>query len=149
MEDYDESFAALHARAYRTAFRILGEREEAMDAAQETLARAYARWSKVRDYAEPWVCRVAANLALDVVRRRARQLPRIQETGEPAYLDERVDLQRALRGLPRRQREVVVLRYVADFPEADVAAALGVSVGSVKTHASRGLAALRAGLTGA
>ena len=49
--------------------------------------------------------------------------------------------------LPRRQREVVVLRHVADMSEADVAAALGCSIGSVKTHASRGLASLRAMLT--
>lgn len=59
----------------------------------------------------------------------------------------RVDLYRALVGLPRRQREVVVLRHLADFSEADVAAALGCSVDSVKTHASRGLAALRAVLS--
>ena len=49
----------------------------------------------------------------------------------------------ALRKLPRRQREVVVLRYLADFSEADVAVALGCSVGTVKSQASRGLSALR------
>ena len=52
----------------------------------------------------------------------------------------------ALRRLPRRQREVVTLRYLADVPEAEVARLLGISAGSVKTHASRGLAALRLGL---
>jgi DNA-directed RNA polymerase specialized sigma24 family protein len=51
-----------------------------------------------------------------------------------------------LRGLSRRQREVVALRYLADLPETDVARALGCSVGTVKQHASRGLAALRAAL---
>ena len=63
-----------------------------------------------------------------------------------AFAEDRLDLQRALRDLPKRQRDVVVLRYVADQPEDAVAAALGVSVGTVKTHASRGLAALRARL---
>ena len=51
-----------------------------------------------------------------------------------------------LRRLSRRQREVVAMRYLADLPEAEVAAALGCSVGTVKQHASRGLAALRAAL---
>jgi RNA polymerase sigma factor (sigma-70 family) len=55
-----------------------------------------------------------------------------------------LDLQRALDRLSTRQREVVVLRYVADLSEADVARVLGCSVGSVKTHASRGLTTLRA-----
>jgi RNA polymerase sigma factor (sigma-70 family) len=52
-------------------------------------------------------------------------------------------LNAALAELPRRQREVVVLRYVGDFSEAQVASALGISPGAVKQHASRGLAALR------
>jgi RNA polymerase sigma factor (sigma-70 family) len=59
---------------------------------------------------------------------------------------ERIDLQRALLGLSRRQRDVVVLRYGADLSEADVAAFLHCSVGTVKTHAHRGLAALRVAL---
>ena len=56
---------------------------------------------------------------------------------------QRVDLHRALDTLSRRQREVLVLRFLADLPEADVAKVLGCSVGSVKQHASRGLATLR------
>ena len=59
---------------------------------------------------------------------------------------DRVDLVRALRALPRRQREVVALRYLADRPEAEVADLLGCSAGAVKQHAHRGLAALRARL---
>ena len=60
----------------------------------------------------------------------------------------RGDLHHALGRLSRRQREVLVLRFLADLPEADVAQALGCSVGSVKQHAARGLAALRtAGLS--
>ena len=59
---------------------------------------------------------------------------------------ERVDLQRALLRLPKRQREVVVLRFLADLPEAEVAESLGCSTGTVKSHASRGLVALRLSL---
>ena len=151
MVGFDESFAELYRAAYRVAFRLLGDRTEAEDVAQEALARAYASWRSVRDYATPWTCRVATNLAID----RARRGSRLSGEAAPeravadAFADERVDLQRALRALPRRQRDVVVLRYLADQPEDAVAATLGVSVGSVKTHASRGLAALRARLGGA
>ena len=61
-------------------------------------------------------------------------------------MTQRAELVEVLRSLSRRQREVVALRYLADLPEADVARALGCSIGTVKQHASRGLAALRVAL---
>jgi RNA polymerase sigma-70 factor (sigma-E family) len=149
---FDDAFDALFRDAYRVAYRLLGDREDAADVAQEALARASVRWSRlVRDRADaaPWVVRVAANLALDRWRRRktaARYAAVVAGGSSADRMPERVDLHRALQALPRRQRDVVVLRYVADLPEADVAAALGCSVGTVKTHASRGLAALRVAL---
>jgi RNA polymerase sigma-70 factor (sigma-E family) len=142
---FELAFADLYRLAYRVAFRILGDRGDAEDVAQETLARATLRWGKLHDRPEGWVSRVASNLAVDRYRRRRRE-PTIA-TGPIGIVDDRTvergDLVAALRRLPRRQREVVVLRYVADLSEADVAAALGCSVGSVKTHASRGLSAMR------
>jgi RNA polymerase sigma-70 factor (sigma-E family) len=141
---YEESFAALYQAAYRVAYRVLGDREEAQDVAQEVLARAFLRWRRIGGYPEAWVARVAGNLAIDRWRRRVRApelLP--PDAVADGRVAERVDLVRALRALPRRQREVVVLRYLADLPEAAVADHLGCSVGSVKTHASRGLAQLR------
>lgn len=141
---FDAAYPALFRRAYRAAYRLLGERTEAEEVAQEALTRALVRWRRLADYAEPWVVRVATNLAIDVVRRRNRQR---EETTEhmvlDAYVDERVDLVRALSTLPRRQREVVVLRYLGDFSEATVATALGLSSGTVKLHSARGLEALR------
>ncbi len=103
-------------------------------------------WRKVRGYAEAWVVRVAGNLAIDAWRRRQR----VEASGDtdrrgltsPGPTELRIDLHRALDDLSRRQREVIVLRFLADLPEADVAKALGCSVGSVKQHASRGLASL-------
>ena len=141
---YDEQFRALYCAAYRVGYRILGDRTEAEDIAQEALARAYLAWRRISGNADPWVTRVAANLAIDKYRRIAKA-PRQQaiDATQDLYLAERLDLVRALRALPRRQREVVMLRYVADQSEETVARALGCSVGSVKTHASRGLAALR------
>jgi RNA polymerase sigma-70 factor (sigma-E family) len=142
---FERSFEGLYRLAYRVAFRILGDRPEAEDVAQETLARAALRWSKLEARPEGWVSRVASNLAVDRYRRRTRQ--RHVQSGPIGVVDERMgeraDIVAALRLLPRRQREVVVLRYLADLSESDVAQALGCSVGSVKTHASRGLGALR------
>jgi RNA polymerase sigma factor (sigma-70 family) len=88
---------------------------------------------------------VAGNLAIDRVRKRKRVLA--PEIGDVPGVDaQRVDLQRALLALSPKQRDVVVLRYLVDLPEADVAKAMRCSVGTVKTHASRGLAALRRSL---
>jgi RNA polymerase sigma-70 factor (sigma-E family) len=148
---FEEAFDDLYVRAYGVAFQLLGRRSEAEDVAQETLARAFVRWRRIRGYAEAWVVRVAGNLAIDAWRRRQR----VDTTGDaerrgataPGPDGQRVDLHRALDALSRRQREVIVLRFLADLPEADVAKALGCSVGSVKQHASRGLATLRASMS--
>ena len=147
---FEEAFPRLYADAYRVAYRLLGDRSEAEDVAQEACARAYSRWSSVHDYAEPWCVRVAGNLALDLLRARTRAVRRHERlvtehvrTAGSAGSDERLDLYAALADLPRRQREAVVLRYLGDQSEEQTAALLGLSVGSVKTHASRGLARLR------
>ncbi len=145
---YDERFDALAALSYQVAYRMVGSREDARDIAQEAMARAYTRWPKVRDSAGGWVAKVTTNLALDQLRRRNRRAPDpIGVTTDTAGVAaQRADLVAALRRLPRRQRDVVVLRYLADLPEAEVAATLGCSVGTVKQHAHRGLAALRTSL---
>jgi RNA polymerase sigma-70 factor (sigma-E family) len=147
---FELAFEGLYCLAYRVAYRILGDRLDAEDVAQETLARTSIRWSKLHERPEGWVSRVASNLAIDRYRRRRRrpELP----TGPVGVVDERIgergDLVAALRKLPRRQRQVVVLRYLADLSEADVATALGCSVGAVKSNGFRGLSALRRDLTG-
>lgn len=143
---FEEAFEPMRRAAYRAAYRLLGERATAEDVAAEALARAYARWSSVSGHAEPWVIRVATNLALDVGRRRStasdRQALLIEEA--PAdQVERRLDLQAALRALPRRQREVVVLRFLGDLSEKATAAALAIDVGTVKSHAARGLSRLR------
>lgn len=145
---FEDAFDDLAAVAQRVAFRLLGDRHEAEEAGQEALARVYVRWAKVEPYAEAWVARVAANLALDRHRSRARaRRSRFDvalvaaDASEP--LVTRMALVEGLRALPRRQREVVMLRYLADVPEATVASALGCTPGTVKQHAHRGLAALR------
>jgi DNA-directed RNA polymerase specialized sigma24 family protein len=130
MQTYDDNFGSLYRIAFRVAYRILGEKAEAEDVAQETMAKAYSRWWRIKPDAARWVSRVSANN--DLVR---------AHDGEPII--ERLALVEALSRLSKRQREVVVLRYLAGYPEADVAEILDCSVGTVKTHASRGLHSLR------
>jgi RNA polymerase sigma factor (sigma-70 family) len=142
---FDAQFAELFGLAYRVAYRIVGSREDASDIAQEALARAEQRWGRLADQPHAWVARVASNLAIGYWR-KARRVAPAPAPAVPAVDTERIDLVRALKALPRRQREVVVLRYLADRPEAEVATLLRCSTGSVKTHATRGLAALRARL---
>jgi RNA polymerase sigma factor (sigma-70 family) len=143
--DYDDFFRQVLPRAVGVAMRVTGERASAEDAAIEALARAHLHWQRigVLPWREAWVLRVAARQAL-------RHLPKQRTlTAMPAASDEaesvalRQALVAALRRLPTRQREAVVLRYLADMSEADVGLALGIRQGTVKTHLHRGLAALR------
>jgi RNA polymerase sigma-70 factor (sigma-E family) len=144
-DGFDLAFENLYRLAYRVAYRILGDQGDAEDVAQETLARAVVRWSRLKDRPEGWVTRVASNLAIDRYRRRRRSVaPMTGPVGlvDP-HLGERGDLVVALRRLPRRQREAVVLRYLGDLSEAQVALEMGCSIGAVKSHGARGLTALR------
>jgi RNA polymerase sigma factor (sigma-70 family) len=138
---YDEQYE----RCTRLALRIVHDRAVAEELASEAFARAWARWRRLgRDpRAAGWVLRVTTNLAIDVTRKRqAIPQPAIDLT--PAdHATMRVALVQALQTLPRRQRETIALRYLADLSESDVSAALGLSTGSVKTHLHRGLARLR------
>lgn len=145
-KDFEDAYDAMLRSAYRVAYRLLGERTAAEDVAAEALARAYSRWSSVSDHAHAWVITVATNLALDVGRKRTRAADRrfeLVEEGKVDNVELRLDLQDALRALPRRQREVVALRFLADFSERATAAALAIDIGTVKSHASRGLSRLR------
>lgn len=148
-ETFEAAFDGLFRRAFRVAFRLLGQVEAAEDVAAEALARAFAHWARISrlEYRDAWVLRVATNLALDALRRRP-PVTSVLTVGQPA--DEaavlRVALAAALRSLPRRQQEAVALRHLCDLPADEVAQALRISPGSVKTHVHRGLAAMRSHL---
>lgn len=147
-DTFDAAFDHLRMLAYRAAYRLLGSAADSEDIAAEALIRAYSRWRQVADHAEPWIVTVATNLALDrarkttVARTHASALVTHDSTADP-HLEERLDLQAALAALPRRQREVVALRFLADWSERDTAQALGLDVGTVKSHTSRALTRLR------
>jgi RNA polymerase sigma factor (sigma-70 family) len=148
--DFEEAFRDLLPRAVKVAYRILGDVDEAEDAAVEALARAALRWRRVGGlaYRDAWVLRVTANVAVDMARRRRRTPPATVGT-QPTHEDLvvlQLALATALGGLSRRQREVVTLRYLAGLSDVDVAHCLHVSIGSVKRHAGRALEGLRAQL---
>lgn len=141
---FDERFDALADLAYRVAHRLIGDRGEAEHVAQESLARAFVRWDRIADYDEAWITRVSTNLAIAHWRRnRIDPRPAPDEAAGIDHLAERVDLARALRRLPKRQREVLALRYLADLTEVQTAERMGCSVGTVKQHANRALRAMR------
>lgn len=144
--DFEAAFEDLFRQAYHVAFRIVGHSGEAEDAAAETLARAAHRWRRVGRSPSPtaWVIRVATNLSVDIVRRRRFTTDAPFDVGVgPRDSDTAIALRELLRALPRRQRDVLALRYLVDLPEAEIAAVLGISPGSVKRHASRGISRLR------
>jgi RNA polymerase sigma factor (sigma-70 family) len=146
-DDFEAVFAVLYPRARTVALRILGSVPDAEDAAAEALARALADWSRVSalDYRDAWVLRVTANVAIDAARRRGRSVASSPSTGpdEDDVSVLRLTLVSALTALPRRQREALVLRHMAGFPEDDVARAMGVSHNTAKKHLQRGLGRLR------
>ncbi len=144
-ETFEDTFTRLFPRAYRLARRILGDAEAAEDVAAEALARAYAQWPRVESlpYRDGWILKVTTNLAIDRLRRHPADQPVPAALLAEDALVLRLALTAALRSLPRRQRQAVALRYLGELSEAEVAKALDVSVGSVKTHTHRGLAALR------
>ncbi len=146
--DFEGAFDELFDRARCLATRLLGDRTRGEDTAAEALARTWLHWSKVRnlDHQVAWVLRVTTNLCLDQLRRRRPVVviaPALDPTDAVAL---RLALAAALRSLPRRQREVVVLRHLADLPETEVASVLGITPGTVGAHLHRGLASLRARL---
>lgn len=148
LEDFDEFFYSMLPRVLRIGQRLTGTRQASEDIAAEAFARAYARWAKVAElpYRDAWVLRVATNLAIDAAR-RPRSFPVADQDSEVLDFADviavRTTLVAALATLSRSQREAVVLRYLIDLPEDEVAIALGVRPGTVKSHLHRAIAALR------
>lgn len=146
--------SAAWPRLVRTAHLLTGGLREAEDLVRTTLARVRARWRRIpRDDVDFYVRRSLVRTHLGRTRRRraARLLtPLVPERARrslpaPAGAVGRGDaLGRALAALPARRRAVVVLRHWEGLGEAEIAQLLGCSAGTVKAHARRGLAALRA-----
>jgi RNA polymerase sigma-70 factor (sigma-E family) len=148
-----EEFAATRMPGVlRFAAVLTGDLADAEDLAQEVLTRAYSRWNRIGGLDRPdlYVRKMMLNEYLSWRRRPARQIPAGAGL-EPAstasdhaqqYI-EREALLAELGKLSRRQRAVLVLRYYEDRGDAEIAELLGCSRGTVRSHASRALAALR------
>lgn len=136
----------------RSAYLLCGDRSQAEDLLQLTLLRVARRWPAARRSPDAYARRVLINLSRDGWRHDRRRVAEASweslrpEPGESDRTDAiagREAVIAALRELPIRQREVVVLRFYADLPVAETAAAMGVSAGAVKSYTSRALARMR------
>ncbi len=161
LQAFDRLITWFGPAVLRTARALLGNREDARDAAQEVFFRVYrhlARFDPRRDFA-PWLHRVAVNVCRDAYRKRTR-LPTVPldelDSGIPASLgDQDADadarerqriVRRALGTLSVREREAIVLRDVEGISTAEVARVLGCREVTVRTHLSRGRLKLHAAL---
>jgi RNA polymerase sigma-70 factor (sigma-E family) len=151
-EDFRSYVAARSPALLRTAYALTGNRADAEDLLQTALAKTYLSWERIREREalDGYVRRVMVNTQTSWWRRRkvderpTGELPE-RPTGRDAAadLDLHDALWTALGTLPKRQRAMVVLRYYEDLSEAETAAVMGVSVGTVKSATSRALTRLR------
>lgn len=164
-EERPEDFASFYEQSrdacLRAVYAAVGDATQAEDLTAEAYARAFAAWRRLRRHPAPraWVVRVALNTGVSWWRKRRREVS--WEPGGPPpdlrgaastdgseLLDAQIDARifAALRGLPQRQREVVVLRFFLDLDTETTARTLGISAGTVKSHVSRAASALRRAL---
>ena len=154
-QDFAEFYASTFSRLVGQVFLVTGDLRDAEDLVQEAMARASARWGRLRDYDVPeaWVRRVAMNLAADLRRRSRRRLVAMTRLAampatEVAELPtEDLRIVAALGTLPLSQRQVLVLHHLADLPLTEVATTLRVPVGTVKSRLTRARRALAASLS--
>jgi RNA polymerase sigma-70 factor (sigma-E family) len=150
-----ELFVAHHRRLVGLAALVVDDHQVAEDVVQDAFAGLYRRWRRLRDpnAAVAYLNRAVVNASRDALRRRQRVgrttlrlVPRAEEMDSAEHdvvaHQEADRLWASVTRLPRRQRQVLVLRYYLDQSEAEIAETLEMSRGSVKKHASRGLAAL-------
>jgi RNA polymerase sigma-70 factor (sigma-E family) len=148
--DFEAWMTARQPVLLRTAYLLTGDAHAAEDLVQTTLAKLYLAWDRIRDreHVDAYARRALVNEHRSTWRRpfKRREVvtDRPPERGFTEEYDDRHDaLWAFVCSLPTRQRAVLVLRYYEELSEAETADALGISVGTVKSQASRALAALR------
>ncbi|WP_260726729.1 SigE family RNA polymerase sigma factor [Dactylosporangium roseum] len=150
-DDFREFVAQRSGALLRTAYLLAGDWATAEDLLQIALTKTYLAWKRLGhiDAVEPYARRVLVNTSTSWWRRRwhgERPTEVLPESPAADRLEETLErdaLWRHVRALPNRQRAVLVLRFYEDQSEAETARLLGVSVGTVKSQASRALATLR------
>ncbi len=148
---FDRFYRETGARVMRYVYALTGDLTAAQDLTQEAFIRAWQHWERVsaHDNPESWVRVVAARLVTDRWRRmavRRRSIPAGLPDHVPPPSEDTVLLVGALRAIPVRQRQVIVLHYLCDLPVAAIAAEIGAPEGSVKAWLARARAALAAQL---
>jgi RNA polymerase sigma-70 factor (sigma-E family) len=150
--EFHAFFERHYAELSRLAHLLTGEADAADDLAADALLAMWHRWDRVRaaDHPVAYARGVVANLARTRIRSAVRERRRItlfwsqrEEKTDNPDVPGVVDVQSALRRLPFRKRACVVLRHAFDLSEKDTALALGVSVGTVKSQTSKGMAELQ------
>lgn len=146
----DDGFEALYRREYepmsRVAYLLLDSADAAAEATQDAFAKVYERWDRIDDHGA-YLRSCVVNRCRDLQRRRRLERAR---TPDPATGYDELgarELLDALAKLPMRQRAAVVLRYYEGLSEAEIAAALDMPVGTVKSTVSRALTQLREAVT--
>jgi RNA polymerase sigma-70 factor (ECF subfamily) len=147
-EGFEEFYTGAVGRLLGQLLLVTGDLHEAEEVVQEAFARASVRWAWLRDYDVPeaWVRRVALNLAAERARRLRRQARALLRLGPPPQVPaasaEALALLEALRTLPMRQRQAIVLYHLVDLPVEEVSRLIGVRPGTVKSLLARGRRAL-------
>ena len=158
--DADTALTALYRAHYRSLVRLavllVRDVASAEEVVQDAFVAVHGAWRRLRDAdkALAYLRRSVVNRSRSVLRRRAvsekyapKGVPDAPSAENWAMGElERSAVIKALRGLPPRQREALVLRYYGDLSEAEIADAMGISKGAVKSHTARGMAALRMAL---
>lgn len=143
--DFESFVIARRPALLRTAYLLTGNHHDAEDLVQSALIKVVPKWARIKDRPEAYVRQVLARESVN--RWRTRRWREVTTDAVPDAMQhdstERIALLDDLRRLPPRQRAVLVLRYFDDLTEADTAAALGISVGTVKSHTRDALATLR------
>ncbi|MEV6343284.1 SigE family RNA polymerase sigma factor [Actinoplanes sp. NPDC051851] len=152
-EDFDEFVRGRGGALLRFAFVLSGDAHLAEDLVQEVLARLHRRWDRITamENAEAYVRTSIVRQFLSWRRRRAYREAVLAEVPEPPGLADpqqglasRDQMWRLLRGLPRAQRAVLVLRFYCDLPDDEIAALLGCGKSTVRSQAARALVRMRA-----
>ena len=143
--EYADFFHANALRLRRVAWGVCGDWNQAEDIVQTAFVRLYPKFASVKD-SDPlaYTRRIVVNLCLNRRRRSGKEILTDDVPEQSPHHDApTVDVAAAMRALPAQQRAVVTLRYLEDLPVHDVAALLGISEGTVKSHTSRALSSLR------
>lgn len=144
--EFEVWYRSEHGRVLGTLILVFGSVDTAAECADEAFARAVNNWSRVQTMESPggWVMRVALNLGRRSVRRSALEQRLLRRSPPPLNAPGPVyEVWDSVRKLPVRQRTAVVLRYIADLPEAEIASVMGVSRGTVASTLHDARRALR------